>query len=1286
MPAQYLYPTGDESANLKQDYTGPAYCEDITKDWIHSNENFSHYSDDSYNKFRYYTNDSGTTPKFTYVNEGVSTYNDSKYITTSGLFAVSDTINVLKIQQPNLLPMTYLMFQSDGLSVTPSSVICNFRAKYEPVPYYSGYVEVYTYLVSSGKFINDERLLTSNYQYNTQEFLTSIEQSIYLNNVIASAITTLPSGSAFNNYSVNLINNPTYDIANRYNKSYIVIVPKMTYPSSFNILDGVFSLSAVEIIASGDYVSNNGLPLQIYGRENGRLISDRLTISHNKAYVYDDSAPHVVETYDTPWVGSGNNGYYYYESAFTTNNVSPQLCLNYSGINRSDIFRDCFFDFNQKPGSNNNCRFTSSKSSHTFNLASNLLLGASGAVYVGQSSNDLEVSASANSVIEDSFIQFRPDLVGVASGTLPSGHFSMWLGFAQIPDFQTNDIVLVKDYDGDFKVGVNSNGIYASMLDTDNNRVTINTASYGTSEYAMIVSYSGCLNIYSMDRFGNLGPTVSSDSFIRQRKSQPSGVVEFSVPQQTVGVDVKTLKLYEFGVVSSGISSEDLSKLDRYQLFPRIYNNNLLSTISSGDAYIQYQSNQSRRTYTRQDQSGVGYFVGRDIFLGDASLGGPLIWPGYFDEDVANLAINKYNIPYTDISIGCHIGGQGSRFYQDGSVYFSGWIDASTTNPSGFLADNLAIRLWKDESTKTSFAGQSINDSYLSHSISTQYILPTQDSLTYAGGAPGEYIKKSVTSSSGYYTYVDELVASAIDTDYVRYSGLHSGPSVSLDLLTEFKMSPLNNFAINSDYGGAVSFNFRAACSGLTGSPWPIGRVYDVFLTESSGFNGWHNNIIASALTGPVISGENFTNYVVPLTYNSTYHASDNLHSYPNVYLYFKILSDISSNFDIIRMSALEVAVTGDAGVMVPPTYGGNYEAVDQIRGKIAAGTITLRSGLNMYVVPLQEAIYYYDLYSTYGAEVDLYGHHIYNARVDKYDKSNVKHPTWDDADISMYFAGYPDMYNSGYIDTLRIHSAAIISDTWSLPPSGSSSGIALYTYGDAPMSSSLTLYVDGGESTDSLTLYLASSDLRNSGITLHTLNYETVNSGLTLYLPALQINNHFTLFLKSNPLPSATAYIPLSMHSTTNSGIIKDLSLYINSDGISKPCTLFTKSHDNDENSDSIPLFLKVDGERNSYIPLYIANSSILVTNSQKLFVQGYGVNEGANIYRSGHPLYLKAGDGEGWSKPMDLFLKVPEGSNSGVNLFIEGGTYVSKSLDLSMAQVLGAPGSGITMYTHGF
>ena len=127
------------------------------------------------------------------------------------------------------------------------------------------------------------------------------------------------------------------------------------------------------------------------------------------------------------------------------------------------------------------------------------------------------------------------------------------------------------------------------------------------------------------------------------------------------------------------------------------------------------------------------------------------------------LISGKYTAPYTDISTNCHISGNSTAFFQDGTLYFSGWIDSSCTNPSGFVDNNLMVRIVQDRSVTydipdqtytfgtptissslyTSFSGNPIADSY-------------QDSTLYF---------THTTNPSGFYDCIDE----SIFTPNVRY-------------------------------------------------------------------------------------------------------------------------------------------------------------------------------------------------------------------------------------------------------------------------------------------------------------------------------------------------------------------------------------------------------------------------------------------------------------------------------------------------------------------------------------
>lgn len=1246
---------------------------------------------DGLNLSNYYTKSTvSSSGYYTYINEGVGTANDSTYLYASGIPQSFEYYsgNIASKFQVGCGPLLIL----------PSSITVNLRAKYQPADY-SGVVSVNAYLLSSGNWWDS---LASSGAYNY--------------NILASSLvsTTISSGVDFSNHTMNLYMNAanaqSYD---RYGTTYLKLDFKTTAPVMYS--GGQLYISAVETVVSGNTLQTKSMPISMFGGTYYQLVSDRINITNVPIAIPLDGTGYNFSVVEGP-EGSitGMSGYNNYQGNYGAGDLyhSPLMVLNSGDVTRSDIFRDAFFDFHDTPSSVNNNTYTSIKSNHTLNVGTETILGVSQLHYTGQPFSAYPNYIGGNDhTLTDSYIWMRDDVIVTASSCFPSGDFSLWIGAAQLP--YLSNYSLVTDTDNDLRIVYENGVLSASLLDENEGRYFVKNQNVNNSQ-GFLLSYTGCMNLRVLGDNGKFLDDFlsSSDEFQRFNKSNPSGTLIIRNASSSVDGTGSHFKLFEIGIVNSGISDNDLQKLSRFNLFDGIGENNNIAIPSGGTSYIKYKSYEDRlaRTYSgnlfkfgdlRDNIGAVGNVYGYNIHQ--------------IDNDLGALTVTKYDAPYTDISISCHGSGQNNNYYQDGDILFSGWIDASTTNPSGLLSNNFFVRAYKD-TTKTQQLTGEYGGYYMSSvSYSTSYSGGLSGSTSIPAGASNVSVKLWGAGGGGGFgrdkgaayggngggggAYLDIAVPPGTSFNYSVGIGGSGGYGIG-DTFNGSALSGTNTYiGFNSTYynaggggpgqGGGDSSN--SANYGVAGA---YGYTTAIYVTESrNGESGFSNNDNLNHVGGSGGAGAKAGGYDYSTRgaagVSGTYVGG--LGGTPG--------GGGGGGFGINNTTQYTNGGKGGEGYMTVsytvntmiPYGGDNYEYVRYYRGKMAGGTTTLTSGLHQYIIPMSMANFYADTYfdANFSSVLNI-----------TYDKTRVRHLNWDGCDVSMYYIGNNDVNGSGYKDTLKVYSAAFISNNWSqIIVSGINKNTTAYIYGQQPMSGNLDLYLANNYVPGNMDLYIASIA---SGTNSVNLNMEcgSIKKDVELYIASairesgglnLKIigtggfESSFDLFLKRDVYPGVSGIVPMYIYSTAHSGVSKGTDLFTRSDGVSNFAPLVLQGLSKDSNYGAFPITLKANFDTAASVPLLLANSGGYSTGVQKIFISGAGETEGASIKAGSAPLYI--GDGRSvYEKILPITLVGPSGNTSNLNLYVAGGTFVRKGLDLVIPSSTGKPGGTTTLYTHGF
>lgn len=641
-----------------------------------------------------------TSGYYTYIDEGIPA-NDADYISMSGRLHMV----YLEGLSPVQYAYTYLTFGTYDLQVVPSSITVNLRSRYRPLASVSGIVDTMVMVHTSG-FASEYVNLSEGYGQGL------VFRGVNDQCVLASSFFSVTSGD-FQTYTATIpVNEVARQSIDRYSRVYLTLGIRQndTYSIDNSQDYTLFDIAAVEAIVSGDVsYSTKGNNLHIIGGSGRNLRSDRLQFYHD--YQLND-------------INSNNPGRdeLTYPQVFFQNQDSPNLCLNRS-TNRQDIFRDCFFKLDRSgvaynvSTERNVLTYDSNTSNHL--LFFDNILGSTPVPHVGAATiKTPALSRVDNSIIfDDSHLTLDYFIYGSVDNFLPSGDFSVWLGIDNLPVAAnlTSQFPLLytlsPDASYDFRFGKQGNLIYTQL----NGGPSITAFPSRGQFNGFIITYaSSILSMYEMSTDGKINLLASTTPFSRITQTQPSSLMTINY-LSTLGLaytatGINPGCIYELGVVNSGISSTDISALDRRDIFRNIDVNLDVQPVTSGTPYVPYESLQSRVNAglpSVSNYSSVPYYYGYSIPailpIGDFVASAH---PAFYDYDVATANLwyrytqesgTVYDY-YNDITVKCNVSGNNVNFYQDGDIYFSGWLDASTTNPSGFRENNAVVRVWKDAS------------------------------------------------------------------------------------------------------------------------------------------------------------------------------------------------------------------------------------------------------------------------------------------------------------------------------------------------------------------------------------------------------------------------------------------------------------------------------------------------------------------------------------------------------------------------------------------------------------
>jgi hypothetical protein len=263
-------------------------------------------------------------------------------------------------------------------------------------------------------------------------------------------------------------------------------------------------------------------------------------------------------------------------------------------------------------------------------------------------------------------------------------------------------------------------------------------------------------------------------------------------------------------------------------------------------------------------------------------------------------------------------------------------------------------------------------------------------------------------------------------------------------------------------------------------------------------------------------------------------------------------------------------------------------------------------------------------------------------------------------------------------------------------------SSTPLYTTAHYPHSGNTPLFIEGLTPSSGMPLYIYGYDDAASGIPLYLCN--TISSGLPLYeyghirssgitplylhgSGADPIATSMSLFTKGLVYPSKTGVTPLFITATAAGvgGIYNTIPLTIYSaKDPNYSLNLFVKGPTGEE-AQSLNLFLCNDTGIAGSVDLFIKNAYTDANSGISLYIEAPSGTDGAIPISSVMPLFI-ARTSEALAGVIPLYLRTPEGQNSGTSLYIAGETTSASGIPLVMPNVYGTAIDGLRLYTHGF
>jgi hypothetical protein len=250
-------------------------------------------------------------------------------------------------------------------------------------------------------------------------------------------------------------------------------------------------------------------------------------------------------------------------------------------------------------------------------------------------------------------------------------------------------------------------------------------------------------------------------------------------------------------------------------------------------------------------------------------------------------------------------------------------------------------------------------------------------------------------------------------------------------------------------------------------------------------------------------------------------------------------------------------------------------------------------------------------------------------------------------------------------------------------------SGMDLYTFASDSIAGGQPYYISGlGVDNQGIDLFIHGHLSDNSGIDFYTGGHIAVNSGMDLYTVGANIGNAAMPMFVQATVYDQSGSLPFSMWSTTNSGKFSTIPMYLgvsDNSGSYTTMPMYLETENTGSGTTYMPMFVMSDNQENKSLEIFLQNSYTSGHDSVNLFAQGLGGLDGGLPVNDSMPLFIaRDSEGDSWGVPM--YLQTNSGENQSLNLFISGGTWSNKAVNLVIPSTYGPDNSGITFQVNGY
>jgi len=239
--------------------------------------------------------------------------------------------------------------------------------------------------------------------------------------------------------------------------------------------------------------------------------------------------------------------------------------------------------------------------------------------------------------------------------------------------------------------------------------------------------------------------------------------------------------------------------------------------------------------------------------------------------------------------------------------------------------------------------------------------------------------------------------------------------------------------------------------------------------------------------------------------------------------------------------------------------------------------------------------------------------------------------------------------------------------------------------------SGGITLKLSAIYATGNMSLVLANTQTgyASGGIPFYIAQKNDVSyssGNVSLYISS-SVFNQFPLFISGKTNDIKTLTTNLFVYSNTNSGINKIAPMFLESENYNRNMNLFLANSASALNAmnSSMNLIVGHSNQLFNILPLLLNNTGRNINSGVRLVTVGAGLNDGYNFGYSSIPLFL-ARSVNSVDNRVPLYLEATRTINTGVSLYMSGGTYSNNNMNLTMPATKGIPSGNLSLHVLGF